>query len=296
MHLMLGTDNHLVPRWTFSRVYDASEKALLVENHPVPSELRPNSEHQFLVLDVTNHLVPIHSAINYGDGGGKTHSTNIGKGVCGETREVPLVYSVLDINSHLMRQRTVTCGNGSGGRDKHQMFILDKDSHVVPLHHVVHFDEPENKVCPQIPASSVQNHMAPPAGLTRRTEADRFLVLNSFSHLVPARQSMQCYDKANMGHLPNTETHLAPRQQVIRGDENDGALFLDIDGHLVSLGNEVRGEVELFHTRNHPALLRSIIRRAEPDEGAPIATVEPIESDIQQGSHKHISIGLCLIC
>lgn len=293
MHLMLGTDNHLIPRWTFSRVRDASEKGLLAENHPVPNELRINPEHQVLALDVGNHLVSLRGAIHHGDGGGKAHSPNTGKGVRGETGEVPLVYSVLNIDSHLVRQRIVTHRDGAGDRDKHQVFILDKNSHAVPLRRVVHSDKPRSKIYPQTPASSVRNHMAPPVGLTRRTEADRFLVLNSFSHLVPVQQLMHCCDEA--AHLPNTETHLAPRRQVIR-DENDGAFFLDTYSHLVPLGNEVRGEIDLFHTGNQPAPMRSIIRRAEPDNDAPTATVELIESDMQQGSHKNISIGLCLIC
>lgn len=292
MHLMLGVDNHLVPRWTFSRVRDASEKAVLAENHPVPNKPRVNSEHQVLALDVSNHLVPIRSAIHYG---GEAHSPNTGKGVRDENSQVPLVYSILDIDSHLVRQRTVIHRDGAGGRDKNQVFILDKDSHVVPLRRMVYFDEPESKVYPQTPASSVRNHMVPLAGLTRRTEADRFLALNSFNHLVPVRQPVNCCDKANMVYLPNTESHLAPRRQVIRGDENYGAFFLDANNHLVPLGNEVRGEIDLFHTGNQPALLRSIIRRAEPDDGAPTAAAGQIEPDMQQGSHKKISIGLCLI-
>lgn len=286
IHLVLGADNHLVPRWTFSRSHDASEKALLDENHPVSiGELGANFQHrilrsnlgrQVLALDARNHLVPIRSAIHHGDEAGKALSPNIGKDVRGETDEDSLIYTVLNIDNNLVPQRIVTRRDGVGGRDKYRVFMLDKDSHVVPLRHVVRLD---NGVYPQTPAPNMWNHIVPPAGFTRHAGADRFLTLNSFSHLVSVQQSKHCCDKVKEVYCLNTESHLLSRRQVIHRDEIDKTLFLDTDSHLVPPRN-------LFHIGNQAAPLRHIIPRAEPDDDASTDTVEPIELDMQQGNHE----------
>lgn len=274
IHLVLGADNHLVPRWTFSRSHDVSGEALPDENHPVSiGELGANFEHrilgsnlgrQVLVLDTGNHLVPIRSAIHHGDGAGKALSPNIGKDVRDETGEDSLIYTVLNIDNNLVPQRVVTRRDGAGGRDKYRVFMLDKDSHVVPLRHVVRLD---NGVYPQTPA-----------GLTRHAGADRFLMLNPLSHLVPVQQSEHC-DKAKEVHFLNTESQLPSRRQVIDRDEIDKPLFLDTNSHLVPLKN-------LFYIGNRAVPLKHIIPRAEPDDDASTDTVEPIELDMQQGNHE----------
>lgn len=280
IHLVLGADNHLVPRWTFSRARDTSEKTLLVQNHPFSIGelfehriLGSNLGRQVLVLDARNNLVPIRSAIHHGDGAGKVLSPNIGPNIgkdVRETSEVSLIYTVLDINNNLVPQRIVTRRGGAGGRDKYRVFMLNRDSHIVPLRHALHLDEPDNGVYPQTLASNIRNHIVPPAGLTSHAGADRFLVLNSLSHLVPVQS------EAKEVHFLNIESS---RRQVVHRDKIDTALFLNTDSHLVPLRN-------ILHIGNQAVPLGRIVRRAEPDDGASTDTVGPIELDMQQGNHE----------
>lgn len=302
IHLVLGADNHLVPRWTFDQVCDTSEIDSSVEagNHPVPGAdfehrtlesnlgkhpvLRSGARDKtVLILDVSNHLVPI---ISRGDETGNDLSPNIRnqmvpprKGIYGARGGL-----LLDIDSHLVGQRTVIRRDGAGDKDKYQVFMLDTDSHIIPLWGI------EDEVNPQTTVSNTRNHMVVPGSLIRHTRDDEFFVLDSFSHLVPVQQSGHRRDETNEVHFPNTESNLVSRRQVIRRDETDGALFLDADSHLVPLRNVVRGEVDLFHIGDQPVPLGRMARRAEPDDDdASTSTVELVKSSIQQGNHRATS-------
>lgn len=318
IHLVLGADNHLAPRWTFHQVCDAPEIDFPVEvgNHLVPSadfehrtlgsnlqkhpilrsEVRDKTT---LILDVNNRLVPICSTIGYGGEAGNVLSPGVGnqmvsfrKDICDGARGAPLLSTVLDIGSHLVGQRTVFRRDRAGDKDKHQVFMLDTDSHIIPLWRVIH---PEDEFYPQTTVSNLRNHMVVPGSVIHRTEDDKFLTLNSFSHLVPMRQSGHCCDEANEVHFLSTGGSLVSRRQVIRRDETDKALFLDMNSHSMPLRNVVQGEVDLFHPGNQPVPQRRMARRAESDDDASTSVVEQVESGIQQGNHKTTSIEeLCL--
>lgn len=300
IHLVLGADNHLVPQWTFDQICDAPEIDFSVEagNHPVPSA---DFEHQtlgsnlgkrygvrdktVLILDVSNHLIPV---IYHGDEAGNDLSPDAGnqmvsskKGSYGRAR-APLLYTILDIDSHLVGQQTATRRDGAGDKDKHQVFMLDTDSHIIPLWRV------EDEVNPQTTVSNTRNHMVPES-LIRRTGGGGSLVLDSFSHLVPVRQSSHCCDETDEVYFLNTESNLVSRRQVIRRDKTDRALLLDMNSHLVPLRNVVRGEVDLFHTGDQPVALRRMARRAESDDDAFTSTVERVKPGIQQGNHRTTS-------
>lgn len=294
IHLVLGADNHLVPRWTFLRACDPSERALLVEteDHLISSgDLGANSEHrilelnleehpalrcgtrdkvkhQALVPDTRNHLVPMCSAIRYGDGTGKAPSLDVGdqlvpsrKDIGGEAGEVSLLYTVLDTDNHLVKQQTAIRRNEA----RHQMFILDKDSHIIPLRHVIRRDQPGNEGC---------------------DGTEEFLVLNSFGHLVPVQEPMHHCDATKEVHLLNAESHLVSRRLVVRRGETGGALFLDADSYLVPLRNGFRDGVDISRTKDQPVPLRRMIRRAEFGDDAPTPASELIESGMQKGNHE----------
>lgn len=305
IHLVLGVDNHLVPRWTFHQVCDIPENVFQVRagNHLVPSAnfgrqilgsdsekypvlcsgARSEVQRQVLVLDIRNHLAPIRSTIYRSVIAEKVLSPNIEnklvpfvRGPHDRARGAPLRYTVLDMDSHLVEQRTVFRRDGAGHKDKHQVFMLNTDSHITPLRDIIHRDE----FYPQTPVSDSWNHMVVPKGLTRRAGADTFLVLNYFSHLVPVQKSGHCYNEAKEAHFTNTKSNLVSGR-VIRRDETDRALFLDTDSHLVPLKNVVRGESSFFHIVNQPSPPQRMARRAESDD----VSTPAVGLGVQQGNY-----------